>query len=124
MRGAGGSDRLRAWHTCFVGQLVVLTDPQGLRATVDDVAAAVAVLSAAGDAAGEAKAHSVHAAALTRLGRIGDSEAALDRALAAARQAGDRRRSNTVLAGAPVAALWGPSPVMRASGRCLGAPPS
>src|SRR5262249_27650497 len=29
------SDRLRAWHTCFAGQLAVLTDPQALRATAD-----------------------------------------------------------------------------------------
>ena len=61
----------------------------------------------------------MHANALARLGRIGDSEAALDRALAAARRARDRRRANAVLAGAPQAALWGPSPVTRASGRCL-----
>src|SRR5262249_58923555 len=39
--------------------------------------------------------------------------------LAAARGGGDRRRGNAVLAGAPQAALWGPSPVTRASGRCL-----
>src|SRR6185503_3757186 len=71
------------------------------------------------DAAGEAKAHFVHAQALARLGRVGACEAALDRALAAARRAGDRRRANAVLAGAPLAALWGPSPVTRASGRCL-----
>ena len=76
-------------------------------------------LAAAGDAAGEAKAHSVHALALARLGKIGACEAALDQALAAARRARDRRRANAVLAGAPLAALWGPSPVTRASGRCL-----
>ena len=28
-RFAHDSDRLRAWHTCFSGQLAVLTDPQG-----------------------------------------------------------------------------------------------
>jgi hypothetical protein len=51
---------------------------------------------------------------------MGACEAALDRALAAARRAPrDRRRANAVLAGAPLAALWGPSPVTRASGRCL-----
>ena len=111
--------RLAAWHTCFTGQLAVLTDPQALRATADAVAAAADVLIAAGDAAGEAKAHAVHATALARLGAIGASEAALDKALAAARRAGDRRRANAVLAGAPLAALWGPSPVTRASGRCL-----
>ena len=111
--------RLSAWHACFAGQLAVLTEPQMLRGTADAVAAAAADLAAAGDAAGEAKGHAVHAAALARLGAIGASEAALDRALAAARRGGDRRRANAVLAGAPVAALWGPSPVTRASGRCL-----
>jgi len=118
-RFTAGSDRLKAWHTCFAGQHAALTDPQSLRATADSVAAAAQMLVAAGDAAGEAKAHSVHAIALSRLGRVGACEAALDRALAAARRVNDRRRSNAVLAGAPVAALWGPSPVTRASGRCL-----
>jgi tetratricopeptide (TPR) repeat protein len=113
------SDRLRAWHTCFAGQLAVLTAPQALRASESAVAAAAETLVAAGDTAGEAKAHSVHALVLAQLGRIGGCEAALDKALAAARRAGERRRANAVLAGAPVAALWGPSPVTRASGRCL-----
>ena len=111
--------RLSAWHTCFTGQLTVLTAPQGLQTTADAVAAAAAQFVALGDAAGEAKAHHVHAQALARLGRVGACEAALDKALAAARRAGDRRRANAVLAGAPLAALWGPSPVTRASGRCL-----
>jgi len=118
-RFAEGSERLRAWHTSFAGQLAVLSDPQALRACEAAVAGAADALAAAGDAAGEAKAHSVHALVLAQLGRIGASEAALDRALAAARRARDRRRANAVLAGAPVAALWGPSPVTRASGRCL-----
>jgi class 3 adenylate cyclase/tetratricopeptide (TPR) repeat protein len=118
-RFAGVSERLRAWHTCFVGQLAVLTDPQALRATAGAVAEAADVLAVSGDAAGEAKAHTVHAAALARLGEMGGCEAALDRALAAARRAGDVRRANAVLAGAPQAALWGPSPVARASARCL-----
>jgi len=113
------SERLRAWHTCFAGQLTVFTEPQALHATADAVAAAAETLTSLGDAAGEAKAHFVHAQALARLGKIGACEAALDRALAAARRAGDRRRANAVLAGAPLAALWGPSPVTRASGRCL-----
>jgi len=111
--------RLRAWHTCFTGQLTVLTAPQELHATADAVAAAAEELAALGDAAGEAKGHFVHALALARLGKIGGCEAALDKALAAARRADDRRRANTVLAIAPLAALWGPSPVTRASGRCL-----
>jgi class 3 adenylate cyclase len=118
-RWVGDDARLRAWHTCLAGQLAVLTEPQTLRNTAEGVAEATAALAAAGDAAGEAKAHSVHAMALARLGEIGASEAALDRALAAARRARDPRRSNAVLTGAPLAALWGPSPVTRASGRCL-----
>ena len=118
-RFAGDSTRLRAWHTCFAAQLAVLTDPKSLRATAEAVAAAAGDLASAGDVPGEAKAHSVHALALARLGKVGDCEAGLDRALAAARRARDRRRANAVLAGAPVAALWGPSPVTRASGRCL-----
>jgi class 3 adenylate cyclase/tetratricopeptide (TPR) repeat protein len=118
-RFTAGSARLQAWHTCFAGQLAVLTDPQSLHATADAVAAAARSLAAAGDTGGEAKAHSVHALALQRLGKVGACEAALDLALAAARRVRDRRRSNAVLAGAPLAALWGPSPVTRASGRCL-----
>jgi hypothetical protein len=118
-RFAGGSPRLRAWHTCFAGQLAVLTAPEELHAVAERVAVAARELSAQGDAAGEAKAHFVHSQALARLGKVGACEAALDMALAAARRAGDRRRANAVLAGAPLAALWGPSPVTRASGRCL-----
>jgi len=118
-RFTAGSERLRAWHACFAAQLTVLTAPQELQGAADAVAAAATQLGALDDAAGEAKAHSVHAQALARLGKVGACEAALDRALAAARRAGDRRRANAVLAGAPLAALWGPSPVTRASGRCL-----
>jgi len=117
--GAVSRDRLHAWHTCFTGQLIVLTAPQALHTTADTVAAAAEELAKLGDAAGEAKGHFVYALALARLGKVGACEAALDRALAAARRAGDRRRANTVLAIAPLAALWGPSPVTRASGRCL-----
>ena len=97
-RFTADSERLRAWHTCFAGQLTVLTAPQALHATADAVAAAAEALTSLGDAAGEAKAHFVHALALARLGKVGACEAALDRALAAARRAGDRRRANTVLA--------------------------
>src|SRR5262249_27422683 len=82
-RFIAGSDRLRAWHTCFAGQRAALTDPPSPRATVDAVTAAADALAAAGDAAGEAKAHSVLATALGRLGKVGECEAALDRALAA-----------------------------------------
>jgi len=97
----------------------VMTAPEALHAAAERVATAARDLAKLADAAGEAKAHFVHAQALARLGKVGACEAALDQALAAARRAGDRRRANAVLAGAPLAALWGPSPVTRASGRCL-----
>jgi class 3 adenylate cyclase len=118
-RFAEKSERLRGWHTCFAGQLAVMTAPEELHAAAERVAAAASALAKLGDPAGEAKAHFVHAQALARLGKVGACEGALDQALAAARRAGDRRRANAVLAGAPLAALWGPSPVTRASGRCL-----
>jgi class 3 adenylate cyclase/ketosteroid isomerase-like protein len=114
-----GSERLRAWHTCFAGHLTTLTDPDGLQTTAPAVAAAAQELARLEDAAGEAKGHFVHAQALARLGQVGACEAALDQALAAARRVDDRRLANAVLTGAPRAALWGPSPVTRASGRCL-----
>lgn len=111
--------RLRAWADCFDGQLVILTDPARLRQTADLVEGAAHRLAELEDSAGAAKGHAVHAQALGHLGQFGACEAALDRALAAAREAGDRRRANAVLSSAPIAALWGPSRVPRASGRCL-----
>ncbi|MEY2567023.1 MAG: hypothetical protein QOE35_1552 [Actinomycetota bacterium] len=116
---ATGSPRLRAWAGCFSAQLTSLTDPEHLVEAASAVQDAAAQLSKLADAAGAAKAHAVHAAVLARLGHVGDCEVALDRALAAAREAGDTRRATAVLAGAPLAALWGPSPIARASGRCL-----
>ena len=80
---------------------------------------AAATFAAAGDHAGVAAAEAVAATALLDLGRVAQAEAALDRSLAAARRAGDRRGANRVLAIAPHAALWGPAPIPRASGRCL-----
>ncbi len=118
-RGAASSPRLAAWSTCFSGELATMTDPSRLRETEEQVAAAGAELAALGDQAGAAKAYTVQAVALAGLGRVGDCEAALDRALNAARECGDRRRATATLAFAPVAALWGPSPVSRAGGRCL-----
>ncbi|ORB11177.1 BTAD domain-containing putative transcriptional regulator [Mycobacterium noviomagense] len=113
------SARLAAWATCFDGQLSMLVHPERL----DEVEAALGVaankLAELDDAAGEAKAHTVRAGCLARLGRIADCEIALDNALTAARRARDHRRVNAVLAGAPLAALWGPNPVPRAGGRCL-----
>nr|WP_123025282.1 BTAD domain-containing putative transcriptional regulator [Mycolicibacterium stellerae] len=116
---AAHSGRLAAWGACFDGQLSMLTDPERLDEIESAVADAAASLAQFEDAAGEAKAHTVRAGVLVRLGRIGDAETALDQALTAARRARDHRRVNAVLAGAPLAALWGPNPVPRAGGRCL-----
>ena len=111
--------RLGAWTTCFEAQLTVLTNPGGLTEAATTTASAADTLAELGDDAGVAKARLTRASALARLGRIGDCEAELDLALGAARTADDRRRITSVLAAAPVAALWGPSPVPRAGGRCL-----
>lgn len=119
LRKAASDNRLAAWAQCFEGQLTILTDPTRLHETAVLVEDAARRLSELGDTTGAAKGHAVHAQALAHLGQFGACEAALDRALAAAREAGDRRRANAVLSNAPLAALWGPSPVPRASGRCL-----
>ncbi len=116
---AVGDARLGAWTTCFEAQLTVLTDPSSLTDAASTTAAAADTLAELGDDAGVAKARLTRANALARLGQIGDCEAELDLALGAARTADDRRRITSVLAAAPVAALWGPSPVPRAGGRCL-----
>jgi class 3 adenylate cyclase/ketosteroid isomerase-like protein/tetratricopeptide (TPR) repeat protein len=120
LRAAAGDDvRLQARAAIAAGQLSTLTDATRLRETVAEAQEAAAVLAEAGDEAGVAKAHHVEAGALARLGQVAAVEAALDQALASARKAGDARRITAVLSGAPLAALWGPSPVVRASGRCL-----
>ena len=113
----------RVWRhgrACFDGELSMLirSGATGRDRESRSVTAA-AKLAELDDAAGEAKAHTVRAGCLARLGRIGDCEIALDDALTAARRARDHRRVNAVLAGAPLAALWGPNPVPRAGGRCL-----
>ena len=113
------SARLAAWATCFDGQLSMLIHPERLDEVETALGLAAQKLAELDDAAGEANAHTVRAACLARLGRIGDGEIALDDALTAARRARDHRRVNAVLAGAPLAALWGPNPVPRAGGRCL-----
>ncbi|MDT5080135.1 MAG: hypothetical protein QOJ80_4772 [Mycobacterium sp.] len=113
------SARRKAWATCFDGQLSMLIHPERLDEVELALGAAANELAGLGDAAGEATAHTVRAACLARLGRIADCEVALDQALTAARRTGEHRRVNAVLAGAPLASLWGPNPVARAGGRCL-----
>jgi hypothetical protein len=111
--------RLRARADVLAAQLAILTGTGSLEQTATTVTAATSVLAAAGDGIGEAKGHHVTAQVQAQLGQVAAVEAALDRALLAARKADDRRRITAVLAAAPRAALWGPSPVVRASGRCL-----
>ncbi|MGV0796152.1 BTAD domain-containing putative transcriptional regulator [Mycolicibacterium elephantis] len=118
-QAAGDSARLAAWGTSFDGQVSMLTDPERLDEIESAVALAAETLAGLDDAAGEANAHTVRAGCLARLGRVADCESALDQALTAARRSGEHRRVNAVLAGAPLAALWGPNPVPRAGGRCL-----
>jgi len=100
-------------------QLAVLTGSGSLEQMLASVTAATDQLAAAGDGVGEAKGHHIKAAVQAQLGQVADVESSLDRALIAARTAEDRRRITAVLAAAPRAALWGPSSVVRASGRCL-----
>ena len=116
---ARGDATLAALAACYEAQLIGLTDPDRLNAADEMATAAAASLESLGDGAGEAKAHQVRAGVLARLGRVGDAEVELDLALSAARKANDRRRVAAVLGAAPVAALWGPSSVARAGGRCL-----
>jgi class 3 adenylate cyclase/tetratricopeptide (TPR) repeat protein len=112
------SPRLDAWATSFDAQRTTLRGGTvvGLG---DQLGEAAEALQAIGDMTGAAKAHRVHASVLARLGQVGECEVALDRSLAAAREARNNRQITNVLAAAPVAALWGPSPVLRAGGRCL-----
>lgn len=116
---AGDDRRLRAWVECFRAEVAIYTDPGALQGVIESAGRAADVLAELDDQAGVAKARLQRAAALVRLGRVGDCEAELDAALTAARAADDRRRVTAVLGSAPIAALWGPSPVPRAGGRCL-----
>jgi class 3 adenylate cyclase len=111
--------RLAAWADCFRAQLWSLTAADRLTEADQVAADAAELLASIGDHAGVAKARLVRAGCLARLGRVGDCETELDLALSAARAAGDRRRTVAVLGAAPLAALWGPSPIARAGGRCL-----
>jgi class 3 adenylate cyclase/tetratricopeptide (TPR) repeat protein/type II secretory pathway predicted ATPase ExeA len=120
LSGLGATDdKLGAWAACFLAQLVGLTDPDGLVDAEATATAAAETLRSLGDGAGEAKAQQVRALLLARLGRVGEAEGVLDLALGAARAVDDRRRVTAVLGTAPQAALFGPSPVARAGGRCL-----
>lgn len=112
-------DSLAPWATCYRCQFVIYTEPERLPEVDTRLQGAIDEFSRRKDPAGLAKAHRVRASARSRLGRIGDCEADLFEALIAARQSGDHRQITAALGAAPGAALWGPSPVPKAGGRCL-----
>lgn len=112
-------EALLPWATCYRCQFVIYTDPARLPEVDALLQGAIDEFGRRRDHAGLAKAHRVRAGARARLGRIGDCEADLFEALIAARQSGDHRQITAALGAAPGAALWGPSPVPKAGGRCL-----
>lgn len=116
---ARGDQRLTQWTQTFEAQLMILTESDRLHDAATMAGRAASQLGELGDEAGVAKARLVRAGALAPLGQVGECEAELDAALTAARSAGDRRRVAVILGVAPLAALWGPSPIPRAGGRCL-----
>ncbi|MFV9636443.1 AAA family ATPase [Mycobacterium neumannii] len=110
---------LAPWATCYRCQFGVYTDPERLLDYDSRLQGAIDEFAHRADPAGLAKAHRVRASARLRLGRVGDGELDLFEALIAARQSGDHRQITAALGAAPGAALWGPSPVPKAGGRCL-----
>jgi class 3 adenylate cyclase len=110
---------LSPWVICYRCQFDVYTDPQRLLEVDARLQTAIDEFTRRKDPAGLAKAHRVRASARARLGRIGDCEQDLFEALIAARQSADHRQITAALGAAPGAALWGPSPVPKAGGRCL-----
>ncbi|UUO04095.1 AAA family ATPase [Mycolicibacterium novocastrense] len=112
-------DALAPWATCYRCQFGVYTDPDRLLEYDALLQGAIDEFARRADPAGLAKAHRVRASARLRLGRVGDGEVDLFEALIAARQSRDHRQITAALSAAPGAALWGPSPVPKAGGRCL-----
>jgi class 3 adenylate cyclase/ketosteroid isomerase-like protein len=110
---------LEPWAACYRCQFIVYTAPERLLEVDARLLSAIDEFGRRNDAAGLAKAHRVRASARFRLGRVGDAEVDLFEALIAARQSGDHRQITAALGAAPGAALWGPSPVPKAGGRCL-----
>lgn len=106
------------WETCYRCQLLINTDPSRLPEVEDRLGVVIEDFASRDDAAGTAKAHLVRASARAMLGRVGDCELDLSTALVEARRVGDRRLITAALAAIPNAALWGPSPVPKAGGRC------
>lgn len=107
------------WAKAYDAQAITIAEPDRLADAETLATDAVEAMADLADPTGRAKARLVRAAILARRGRIGECEAELDIALTEARAAADTRRVVAVLGVAPLAALWGPSPVARAGGRCL-----
>ena len=107
-----------SWATCYRCQILIHTEPSRLPDVEDRLGAVIEEFVSRGDAAGSAKAYLVRASARALLGRVGDCELDLSKALVEARRVGDRRLITATLAAVPDAALWGPSPVPKAGGRC------
>jgi tetratricopeptide (TPR) repeat protein len=103
----------------LAGQVAILTEAEPPDIVLERLTAGAEAMAEDGDHLGATLAHRLAAEALAWLGRLGAAEAELDKALVAARPAGDRRRITAALAAAPRTALWGPSPVVRSNGRCL-----
>jgi ketosteroid isomerase-like protein len=116
---AGADPLVHARVDVLNGHLRQMTGDLAPGATIDSLDRAAAELAAAGDCSAAAEAHLVAARGHRQRGRFAAAEVALDRALVSARRAGDRRRVTAALAAGPRATLWGPSPVVRASGHCL-----
>jgi tetratricopeptide (TPR) repeat protein/ketosteroid isomerase-like protein len=115
---AGSDPLVHARVDVLNGHLRQMTGDPAPGATIEALARAAAELSAVGDCSAAAEAHFVAARGHRQQGRFAAAEVALDRALVSARRAGDRRRVTAALAAGPRTTLWGPSPVIRASGRC------
>lgn len=113
------SPAFAGWAKAYDAQSITIAEPDRLADAETIATEAVRAMAELDDPAGRAKARLVRAAILARRGRIGECEAELDVALTEARAARDTRRVVAVLGVAPLAALWGPSPVARAGGRCL-----
>lgn len=113
------NDALEPWAACYRCQFIVYTAPERLLEVEARLQSAIDEFARRAEPSGLAKANRVRASARFRLGRVGDAEIDLFEALIAARQSGDHRQITAALGAAPGAALWGPSPVPKAGGRCL-----
>ena len=116
---AGGDARLDAAAATAEVELAWLAGTLNVAEADHTLETAIDALRTAGDHRRLAKALELRGTMVGPRGQNALCEAALDEGLAAARAAGDSRRVASILSVAPMAALWGPTSVARASGRCL-----